>query len=91
MAASDGILPVRDGESYSPLVPGTSGDVLTSNGSGAIPSYQAVSVLMVLASDPSPTDDTWWMVKEGISPAQMITLKVRIGGTTYPVASVGPL
>lgn len=52
----------------------------------------ASGVFAVLRADPSPsTNDTFWMVKEGISPAQMITLKVRIDGTTYPIASVGPI
>lgn len=52
----------------------------------------ASGIFGILNTDPSPaTNDTFWVVKEGISPAQMITLKVRIGGTTYPVASVGPI
>lgn len=52
----------------------------------------AMGVFAVVSADPSPaTNDTFWVVKEGISPAQMITLKVRIAGTTYPIASVGPV
>ena len=45
MAAGDGIIPVRSGGSYTPLVPGAAGTVLTSAGPAAVPSYQ-----------PPPTD-----------------------------------
>lgn len=43
----------------------------------------------VLTTDPAtPSNDTYWVVREGTSPAQTISLKVRIGGVTYTVAAI---
>jgi hypothetical protein len=59
--------------------------------SGAIPVTRTVEVgamssgLSVLESDPdTPADGTWWVVNE----SGEVSLKVRLGGTTYVLAGV---
>jgi hypothetical protein len=45
--------------------------------------------LIVLSADPaSPADDTFWMVKEAVSPGELVSLRVRISGVTYTVAAI---
>jgi hypothetical protein len=47
------------------------------------------SLLTLLTADPaSPTDDTCWVVREGTSPTQTVSLKARIGGTTVTIAAI---
>jgi hypothetical protein len=43
----------------------------------------------VLTADPvAPDDDTWWVVREGTSPAMTLSMKARIAGSTVTIASV---
>lgn len=61
------------------------------NSSGTIVDLESVASSSgeVLAADPgSPTDDTSWIVKTGVSPAMNVALKVRIDGVTYTLASI---
>jgi hypothetical protein len=45
--------------------------------------------LPLLTADPgSPADDTWWGVRTGSSPTQVVAIKARIGGVTVTVASI---
>jgi hypothetical protein len=47
------------------------------------------SLLTLLTADPaSPTDDTCWVVREGTSPTQTVSLKARISGTTVTIAAI---
>jgi len=72
----------------------TSGDqnlpvLVDSSGALILSGASSVSVLTLLTSDPSsPVNDTAWVVREGTSPTQTVSLKVRIGGTTYTVAAI---
>ncbi len=48
----------------------------------------AGSTFTLLTADPaSPTNDTWWVVRSGSSPTT-VSVKARIGGVTYTVASM---
>ena len=52
----------------------------TVNGSGA---------LVILSADPvNPDDDTAWLVKEGISPHQTVTLRGKIDGQKFDIAAI---
>lgn len=43
----------------------------------------------ILTADPaSPIDDTCWAVREGTSPTQTVSIKVRISGVTVTLAAV---
>lgn len=63
------------------------GKFLKADATWEVPSGGSSNTL--LTSDPvSPTDDTWWVVREGTSPTMTVSLKARIAGATYTVASV---
>lgn len=52
------------------------------------PPGPAGGLFMLLTADPAaPSDDTFWMVREGSAPTT-VSLKARIGGVTYVVASM---
>jgi hypothetical protein len=43
----------------------------------------------VLTADPvAPADDTFWVVRTGTSPTQLISVKARINGTTVTLAEI---
>ena len=43
---------------------------------------------MLLTQDPvNPPDDVFWVVREGTSPTMVLSLKGRVGGVTYTIAS----
>lgn len=47
-----------------------------------------MGTFIVLTADPvSPSDDTWWVVREGVNPTT-VSVKARIGGVTYIVAQM---
>lgn len=47
------------------------------------------STLPVLLADPLPVaNDTAWVVREGVSPAMDLELRVRVGGVTTTIATV---
>ena len=48
----------------------------------------------ILLADPpiqEMVNDRLWAVREGLTPAIVISVKARVGGVTYTVASFGPV
>lgn len=46
------------------------------------------SVNALRTSDPvSPSNDTWWVVRDGASP-ESVAIKARIGGVTFTIAEI---
>ncbi len=63
--------------------------VLDSTGAVAGSGSSSSSGLTLLTADPtSPSDDTWWAVRTGVSPTETVAVKARIGGATYTIASI---
>ncbi len=45
-------------------------------------------VAAILTSDPSsPSDDTWWVVRDSASP-QSVAMRVRVAGVTYTLSEI---
>lgn len=43
----------------------------------------------ILTADPAgPADDSAWLVREGVSPAMQVTLRIRVAGVTYDLAAI---